>query len=434
MPGFAPPQHQTQQDGQKIQHVQAGIWWPKADPARLRAAAQAWRQMGSALRDIQANCQSAVLSMQAENDGRAIAAFGDYWQKWSKSDGYLPACADACKTMAGALDRYAAAVEDAQNRVKALIIEAGTAVIVGVALGICTLGIAAVAADAVATGLVASAALIGVDLSLTAAGIAGGIMVGIGFGAVEAMAIDAAVIQPERLLIFHDQKSFSWDEVLTSGEWGAVGGAFAGTATTGIRAIGTALPRSASRVMTSRLGETLTGTLVGGGTAAAIDELQTGDINPLDVASGAVGGAAAGGVRAPQRLGPNSYRDPVADGRLPQYNGSPTRGIFHLPGDDVLANYPLRSQYAGPAQEIPMKTLPGFNNLVRAHVEGHAAAIMRLRDMGPGDEAALEINRVPCAGVNGCAHLLPRMLPPGATLHVYGPDGYYRAFVGTPDS
>jgi hypothetical protein len=81
-----------------------------------------------------------------------------------------------------------------------------------------------------------------------------------------------------------------------------------------------------------------------------------------------------------------------------------------------------------------MKTLPGFNNLVRAHVEGHAAAIMRFRDMGPGDEAALEINRVPCPGVNGCAYLLPRMLPPGATLHVYGPDGYYRAFVGTPDA
>jgi uncharacterized protein YukE len=433
MPGFAPPQHRTQEDGHKVQHVQAGIWWPKADPARLRAAAQAWRQMGTALQNIQANCQSAVLGIQAENDGRAIAAFGDYWQKWSKSDGYLPECAGACKTMADALDKYAAAVEDAQNRVKALIIEAGTAVIVGVALGICTLGIAAVAADAVATGLIASAALIGIDLSVTAAGIAGGIIVGIGFGAVEAMAIDAAVIQPERLLVFHDQQSFSWSEVFTSGEWGAVGGAFAGTATTGIRAVGTALPRSTSRVISSRLGETVTGTLVGGGTSAAIDELQTGDINPLDVASGAVGGAAAGGVRAPTRLGPNSYRDPVVNGRLPEYTRPPARGIFHLPGDDVLSNYPLRSQYEGPTKEIPKETFPGFNHHVRSHVEAHAAAIMRLGDMGPGDEAALEINRIPCPGPNGCAVNLPRMLPPGATLHIYGPDGYYKAWVGTPD-
>jgi hypothetical protein len=28
---------------------------------------------------------------------------------------------------------------------------------------------------------------------------------------------------------------------------------------------------------------------------------------------------------------------------------------------------------------------------------------------------------------------LPRMLPPGATLHIYGPDGYYKPWVGAPD-
>jgi hypothetical protein len=51
-----------------------------------------------------------------------------------------------------------------------------------------------------------------------------------------------------------------------------------------------------------------------------------------------------------------------------------------------------------------------------------------------GDEAALEINQAPCAGRNGCAVNLPRMLPPGGTLHIYGPDGYYKPWVGAPDS
>jgi hypothetical protein len=49
-------------------------------------------------------------------------------------------------------------------------------------------------------------------------------------------------------------------------------------------------------------------------------------------------------------------------------------------------------------------------------------------------EAWLFINQVPCGVQPGCANNLPRMLPEGATLHVFGPNGYYGVFVGTPDS
>jgi RHS repeat-associated protein len=142
---------------------------------------------------------------------------------------------------------------------------------------------------------------------------------------------------------------------------------------------------------------------------------------------------AARGAPTPEALDAGSYADPVAGGRLPAFTGGQTRGILHVPGNDLLGDVPLESGYGGPTAAIPKATYPGFNNLIRSHVEAHAAAIMRMLDMGEGDEAALEINRIPCDGINGCQVNLPRMLPPGSTLHIYGPDGYYEPWVGEPD-
>ena len=435
MPGFAPPQqhHPQQQDGQQVQHIQAGIWWPAADSARLRAAAHAWREMAAALSDVQAATQASALSVQADNQGKAIDAFETYWQKWAGTGGYLPSATEACLAMAKALEQYAQAVDDARTKVEELIAEVGTAIVIGVALSVLTVGISDVAAGAVSASLIASAAAVGVDLSAAAATIAATVLVGTAFGAVEAMAIDVVAIQPEKILIFHDQKSFSWQEVLQWGEMGALGGFLGGGSAALFRAGSDVLPESFSAVLDTRLGQIAAGSLLGGGTSALVDEVQYGQINPLDVAAGMVGGAAGGGVRAPQKLGPDTYADPVEAGRLPAFAGKKTSGIFHLPGDDVLGDYPLSSGYDGPAREIPKDTFPGFNNNIRSHVEAHAAALMRLNDMGQGDEAALEINRVPCPGRNGCAVNLPRMIPPGATLHVYGPDGYYKPWVGAPD-
>lgn len=436
MPGFAPPQqqHHQQQDGQQVQHVQAGIWWPAADSARLRAAAHAWRETAAALNDVQAATRASALTVQADNQGKAIDAFEAYWQKWAGTGGYLPSASEACLAMARALEQYAQAVDDARTKVEELIAEVGTAIVIGVALSILTVGISDVAAGAVSAGLIASAAAVGVDLSATAATIAATVLVGTAFGAVEAMAIDVVAIQPEKILIFHDQKSFSWQEVLQWGEMGALGGFLGGGSAAVLRAGSDVLPESFSAVLDTRLGQMAAGAVLGGSGSALVDEIQYGQVNPLDVAAGVVGGAAGGAVKAPDTFGPNSrYRDPVESGRLPEFVGSPCRGIFHLPGDPVLNDYPLSSGYDGPAQEIPTKTFPGFNNNIRSHVEAHAAALMRLNDLGPGDEAALEINRVPCLGRNGCAVNLPRMIPPGATLHIYGPDGYYKAWVGAPD-
>ena len=109
----------------------------------------------------------------------------------------------------------------------------------------------------------------------------------------------------------------------------------------------------------------------------------------------------------------------------PAYTGGKTQGILQAGAKEI----DLISGYAGPASQIPRGT-PGFNNLVRSHVEAHAAAVMRMEGLS---EATLYINRIPCASVNGCNAMLPRMLPEGARLTVHGPDDFVRTYVGLPD-
>lgn len=235
MPGFyIPPHHPDQPQGKQ---TQMGIWWPAADSAKLRTAAHAWREMARAIDAVHSASQSAVLNALAENEGPAMDAFAAYWQKWSGGSGYLPTCSQACIAMGKALDDYAHAVDDARVKVEELVAEIGTAVLLGVVLGVCTVGIATAAAGAVSAGLIASAELVGIGLTQTAGLIIGGLVVGTTFGAVEAMAIDMVAIQPEKLLLFHDQKDFHWDEVWQWGEMGAAGGFVGGGLGAGVSAL-----------------------------------------------------------------------------------------------------------------------------------------------------------------------------------------------------
>jgi hypothetical protein len=268
--------------------------------------------------------QSAAINVLAENQGPAVDAFAAYWQKWSASGtGYLPACSQACIAMADALDRYATAVDAARRRVEELVAEVATAVVIGVALSIFTIGISDVAAGAVSAGLIASAAAVGFALSETAAAIAATILVGATLGAVEAMAIDAGAIQPEKILIFHDQQAFSWSEVLQWGEMGAAGGFIGGSLGAGLGAAGDALPTSISDLLATPLGGLVVGGVSGAGTTVIIDELQYGQVNPLDVAAGTVGGMAGGRINARLNVPEPDVPAPVVTrgGAGPVYQG-----------------------------------------------------------------------------------------------------------------
>ena len=97
---------------------------------------------------------------------------------------------------------------------------------------------------------------------------------------------------------------------------------------------------------------------------------------------------------------------------VPAYAGGKTSGTLVRPDGSEI---PLVSGWSGPASAMPKGT-PGMNLITKAHVEAHAAAVMRTERLS---EATLWINRAPCAGPTGCATLLPRMVPTGSTLTVH---------------
>src|SRR5260370_6867736 len=100
-----------------------GIWWPAADSAKLRTAAQAWREMAHALDAVDAATQPAVLNLLADNPGPAMDAFAAYWQKWSGAKGYLPTCSQARNAIQNPLADHAQTRVDAprQDRVTCIL-------------------------------------------------------------------------------------------------------------------------------------------------------------------------------------------------------------------------------------------------------------------------------------------------------------------------
>ena len=180
--------------GQQVQNLQTGLWWPAADPGRLRAAAAAWRRLAAEVEQVSAATSAVVRQLSAENHGEGITAFEAYWSsRWMGGSGCLPAVVEAARGLAQALDGYAEAVQRAQDRIKELIAAAATAAIIGIGLTILTVGISDVAAGAVAASLVAAAAAIGVELSAEAAAIiATGLLVA-SVGALEGGLSDLAI-------------------------------------------------------------------------------------------------------------------------------------------------------------------------------------------------------------------------------------------------
>jgi hypothetical protein len=311
MPGFAPQPHPAttgQGNGPQFSKI-AGMFWPQGDPGKLRQAAQAWRETGQALTAAEGTCHGAANLVVGSNEGPAIDAFSHYWSKWEGGNGYFELSGQACVQMAEALDRYATAVEGARQRVEEIAATAATVLAVGLLLTVVTVGISDVAAAGGAAALTAAAAAVGLDLSATVASIGGTILAGAAIGAAASAVVDTA-IQIEHIDVFHDQKSFNWDEMEHSLEIGALtGGAGAGVGL-GARALtpflsdslpGLSQAANAFGKMPEWMQAGIRGTVVGGGMAAGIDELTTGHVNPLDVAlgatSGALGDMVAGGGR-----------------------------------------------------------------------------------------------------------------------------------------
>jgi len=98
--------------------------------------------------------------------------------------------------------------------------------------------------------------------------------------------------------------------------------------------------------------------------------------------------------------------------QLPPYKeGGKTTGVFKTGNRDTW----LKSGEEGPAADIPLGTR-GFDGLVKTHVEGHAAAMMRQQGIKHGD---LYINNP--AICPRCSIRLPRMCRKAAPSPSYYP-------------
>jgi hypothetical protein len=248
MPGGALHPQPAAADGQPVQHLQAGLWWPAADAGELRSAAAAWLGLATEVGAVSETASTVIRGLTGQNQAQAIDALEAWWEsRWMGVGGVLPAVEKGARALADGLDRYASAVEQARARIEELIAAAMTAAVIGIGLTILTVGISDVAAGAVAAGLIAAAAAVGVELSAEVAAILAGVAVVAGAGALEGGLSDLA-IQEERIAYFHDQGSFNWNEAL---QYSAVGAATAGAtfgAGTALQAAAPALGRILTRL------------------------------------------------------------------------------------------------------------------------------------------------------------------------------------------
>ncbi|MFD8701861.1 hypothetical protein ACFV1W_04430 [Kitasatospora sp. NPDC059648] len=57
------------------------MWWPDADPDKLRTVADAWEAMATAIDNVTAPTNQAAAAV-ANNHGPAIDAFGKFWARY----------------------------------------------------------------------------------------------------------------------------------------------------------------------------------------------------------------------------------------------------------------------------------------------------------------------------------------------------------------
>lgn len=134
------------------------IPWPEANENDLREAATAWHRLAGALRDGTGRANSAAGSLTSNNEGAAIGAFENYWNKYAdRRKGALPLAAEACDAMGHACTKYADEVAAVKHKIEEAGAEAGAAVAVGTVGAVFTFGAAEGAADVGAVAILDAA-------------------------------------------------------------------------------------------------------------------------------------------------------------------------------------------------------------------------------------------------------------------------------------
>ncbi|MDT3397058.1 DUF6531 domain-containing protein, partial [Streptomyces sp. B1866] len=206
--------------------LKLGMWWPEANSGTLRHAADAWREFADSVDGVRIATDKAARTLIEHNRGEAIEAFADFWSRYAKGrdGGWLSDTAEAARSMAKALEKFADTVDDAIEKLWTQIGIDALAIAGGAALAVFTGG----ASEGVAAGIVEMSAGLGVAVSAEVAAIAAEMLAQAVFQGVYSVTIDAAVAQPVRIAL-GQQRSFSLEEVDAAAKDGMlVGGLFGG--------------------------------------------------------------------------------------------------------------------------------------------------------------------------------------------------------------
>ncbi|MCM3883411.1 hypothetical protein [Frankia sp. R82] len=359
----------TPESSAAVYHKHGHCWWPQGDVGKLRAVATAWSTLATAIDRVATDGDGAIVTLRSSS-GPAIEKVATYWSS-TYSNGTcateaveggpaLTNLAATCRSLSESCDTYANAIERARKEVIALTAAATGALVIGAALTFVTFGASDAAAAGAEAAIVAEAAAAETTLASTLAGALTRIGITAAKAALAGAAYDALIVQPIQMH-FEPGREFSWRDVAGAAEFGAIaggalggfgeaGGPLAGRIAQGLGAgsgrIGPALGqtiRQSAAALDTPIGRALSG----GAVAAGMDKATTGEVNPIDVALGLVGGLATsrgtssvGGGRghAPVETEmPGTLREPAADGSTAPAvaGGRPTLG--EIPEDRAPA-------------------------------------------------------------------------------------------------
>lgn len=95
--------------------------------ARLRDAARSWTMAAQSLDNLTAGLSQAVVAITDNNHTDCVVARSEFWDSLAGPDGLFGRLTGTCHQLAGACNDYAQAIDDAHDRLKTALAEAGIA-------------------------------------------------------------------------------------------------------------------------------------------------------------------------------------------------------------------------------------------------------------------------------------------------------------------
>ena len=195
-------------------------WYPDADPADLRRAAQAYSALADAIDRAGSAGNGAMRRFFASNRSATIEPYREAWEALYGSGacgaGYMGQLSSGCRHMAGGLEEAAQGIEELRNKIDTMV---GAGAVVTIGVGLITFGLGSAAAGAATAGTVATTVTIAISQFLTRVAIVAAFeFVGGYITSLSLQAIRQVVFEPGRPI------EFDHGEALTVGGISALAG------------------------------------------------------------------------------------------------------------------------------------------------------------------------------------------------------------------